>query len=73
MQVFHYLAHELKEESLFDNDVEQSLESGAVYNDFDSCPLDSLLDFEETSQFSFSCIPQHTNSRGRNRITSFGS
>ena len=54
MMVFHYLAEELKGESLFDNEIEESLETGAVYNDFDSSPLDTLMDYEETERFSFS-------------------
>lgn len=54
MLVFHFLANFLKDESLFDNDVEESLSTGAVYNDFDSCPMDTLLTQEETESFSFS-------------------
>lgn len=54
MNVFHYLAHELKDTSLFDNEMEESLTTGAVYNDFDGRPMDNLLSLEETASFSFS-------------------
>ena len=54
MKVFHYVAEELKNESLFDNEMETSLQVGAVYNDFDTSPISSLLPYEETESFSFS-------------------
>jgi len=54
MLVFHFLANFLKNESLFDNDVEESLSTGAVYSDFDSCPMDTLFTQEETESLSFS-------------------
>ena len=53
MSVFHYLAEVLKDEPLFDNKIEDSLETGAVYNDFDSTP-DSFMETKETESFSFS-------------------
>ena len=54
MKVFHYVAEELKNEPLFDNQMENSLNFGAVYNDFDSSPITNLLPFDETESFSFS-------------------
>ena len=54
MKVFHYLAVELGNESLFDNEIEHDLTNGAVYNDFDSSPMDNLLSYKEIQSFSFS-------------------
>ena len=54
MKVIHYLAEVLKDTPLFDNDMEEELEDGAVYNDFDCAPMDTLMEPEETENFSFS-------------------
>ena len=54
MLVFHFLANFLKDEPLFDNEVEESFSTGAVYNDFDSCPMDTLLTQEEAETFCYS-------------------
>lgn len=54
MQVFHYLAHELRDEAIFDNALEDILDTGAIYNDFDATPIDALLSVEETASFSLS-------------------
>ena len=50
MEIFHYLAHELKSTPLFSCSVEQPERVGAIYNDFDNeNPFDTV-----TSQFSLS-------------------
>lgn len=54
MSVFHYVAHEVKDETLFDNEMETSLETGAIFNDFDASPIDTLLSLEETESFTLS-------------------
>ena len=55
MQVFHYLADQLKHTPIFDRsqaDLSQN-DEGAIYNDFDNDPMD-LLDDQNESSFSFS-------------------
>ena len=54
MEVFHYVAHQLLGEPLFDRDVEAEEHVGAVYNDFDASPMSLLLTPDECAQFSFS-------------------
>ena len=54
MEVFHYLAEELKGQPIFDNVTEKDSEHGAVYNDFDGSPLKLLLSHEECAEFSLS-------------------
>ncbi|XP_066925534.1 uncharacterized protein [Clytia hemisphaerica] len=74
MQVFHYLAEVLKDTPLFDNDMEETLEHGAVYNDFDCTPMESLMEAEETEQFSFSqCSPLKTSTPNDHRVSSIES
>jgi len=58
MDVFHYVADQLKDESLFDSPPLQSFNSsGSIYNDFDRSSVDLL---ETSSQLLF-CYSQTTN------------
>ena len=58
MDVFHYVADQLKDESLFDSPpLEPFTESGSIYNDFDRCHQD-LLDTDSEQLF---CYSQTTN------------
>ena len=54
MQIFHYLAEELKNTPLFEtNQEEEEFTKGAIFNDFDSTPLGLLgTNEEENIQFS---------------------
>lgn len=59
MDVFHYVANELKDTSLFENSPdEQAIDEGAVYNDFDSTPL-ALLETNDDERFQFSQVSNH--------------
>lgn len=65
MAVFHYVAHLLRDEPIFDTPINDQMNDGAagmgaIYNDFDFNPM-SLLHDEEIEHFSFS--QQLTNSR----------
>ena len=45
MEIFHYLANQLKGTSIFENDhrkIDKNKESGAVFNDFDFQPNELL-------------------------------
>ena len=57
MQVFHYLANVLKDVPLFDSKDTRpvDVEEGAVYNDFDHCPMELLRGDQNT--FSYSQMP----------------
>lgn len=54
-EVFHFLAHELKDEPLFETSVHDGeyADKGAMYNDVDHNPID-LLHGGENNLFSFS-------------------
>ena len=65
MDVFHYVAEQLKDEPLFENDVEPEVNVGAVYNDFDAAPMSLLLSHKECSEFSFSQSVRVTSSPNR--------
>ena len=64
MQVFHYLANLLKDVPLFDSNhvVDETAESGAIYNDFDFSPMELLHADAENSL----CYSQTTNSMVQN-------
>ena len=53
MEVFHYVANQLNNEPLFDNDVEKGKGLGALYNVFDASPMSLLLTNDECAEFSF--------------------
>ena len=56
MEVFHYVANELRDTPLFENSPdEESIDEGAIYNDFDSTPM-ALLDSNENESFQFSQV-----------------
>ena len=64
MDVFHYVANELKDVPLFEN-VDDSMDClvGSIYNDFDCTPLSLLEDEEDPFQFaeiSNSCVSEPT-------------
>ena len=61
MQVFHFLAHALRDEPLFDApEHRQGHDDGALYNDFDNNPMDLLRGDE--NRFSYSQLPANTPS-----------
>ena len=57
MEVFHYVANALKNVPLFDSDTEairrDQSGGGAIYNDFDHCPME-LLQANDENMFCFS-------------------
>ena len=55
MEIFHYVAEQIKDCPIFDNDVPRSCKSGAVYNDFDNSTLD-LLQSHGEDVFSYSQV-----------------
>ena len=54
MDVFHYVAHELRGEPLFDSAVEQETGVGSIYNDFDASSTSLMVTTAECADFSFS-------------------
>jgi len=53
MSVFHYVADQLKDVELFDSQTPNSIDTGAIFNEFDACPSD-LLEEDICEQFCFS-------------------
>lgn len=60
MEIFHYLADQLKDEELFDSPPNRPATEGAIYNDFDESPLDQLCQ-NQSERF---CFSQTSNSLG---------
>ena len=54
MEVFHYVANELKDTPLFDNRPEPARDTGSIYNDFDLSSVSLMVTSEECAEFSFS-------------------
>ena len=57
MSVFHYVADQLKEVALFDSETTDTIDTGAIFNDFDATPSD-LLENDSSELF---CFSQTTN------------
>jgi len=63
MEVFHYLANELRDTPIFENEYESTdCTVGSIYNDFDSTPL-SLLE-DESDPFHYAQVSNDSFSQG---------